>query len=338
MNILTEQQKKTLSLGFVGVGWIGKNRMDVLLQSGLATADVIAEPSAANATEALLSSPSAKIANSPEAVFEDPDLDGIVIATPSAHHGSQSFQALLSNKAVFCQKPLGRTASEVKEVVKASQRTNQYLAVDLSYRYTKALSAVHQTVSSGQIGKVYAAELVFHNAYGPDKPWFYDINQSGGGCVMDLGIHLIDMALWCLGFPKIESITSQLYHGGKVLDTPPTEAEDFAVVTMTTEAGAVISINCSWNISAGQDAVIEAKFYGTQGGAAFRNVNGSFYDFKAEKYSGTQTEILFEGPDEWSGRAGVAWADKVLSGQGYDDVSAAELLQTAEAIDRIYGR
>ena len=338
MDTLTQQQNRTLSLGFIGVGWIGKNRMDVLLQSGCANASVIAEPSANNAASALLSAPEATLVDRPDEVINNPELDGIVIATPSAFHGSQSLQSLKSNKAVFCQKPLGRSADEVREVVAASQHADKLLAVDLSYRYTKALMAVQQTVSSGKIGHVYAAEMVFHNAYGPDKPWFYDINQSGGGCVMDLGIHLIDTALWCLGFPKVTGVSSQLFHKGKVLSKPPTEAEDFAVVTMTTDSGAVISINCSWNVSAGQDAVIEAKFYGTEGGAAFRNVNGSFYDFKAEKFSGTQTEILFEGDDDWSGKAGVAWAEKILDGQGYDEKTAQEFIQTAEAIDRIYGR
>jgi predicted dehydrogenase len=48
---------------------------------------------------------------------------------------------------------------------------------------------------------VFAVDLVFHNAYGPDKPWFYDPELSGGGCVMDLGVHLVDLALWSLDFP-----------------------------------------------------------------------------------------------------------------------------------------
>ena len=50
---------------------------------------------------------------------------------------------------------------------------------------------------------MYAVELAFHNAYGPDKEWFYDRRVSGGGCVVDLGVHLIDLALWTLGFPDV---------------------------------------------------------------------------------------------------------------------------------------
>ncbi|HEX9978982.1 MAG TPA: Gfo/Idh/MocA family oxidoreductase [Flavobacterium sp.] len=338
MSTVTAEEKKVLSLGFIGVGWIGRNRMEVLINSGLATAAVISEPSAENAAQALLSVPEATVANSPEEAVANEDIDGIVIATPSALHAEQSLKALDAGKHVFCQKPLGRTAAEVKAITEASAKAGKFLAVDLSYRHTKAMRAVHEMVSSGEIGKIYAAELIFHNAYGPDKSWFYDVKQSGGGCVMDLGIHLVDTALWCLGFPEIAQVRSRLYHQGKIIENPEETAEDFASVMMTTENDVTINLQCSWNISAGKDAVIEARFYGTGGGVAFKNINGSFYDFTAEKYTGTQTEILFSGEDNWSGRAGIVWAEALLAGQGYDAQSASEFIKTARIIDRIYGR
>jgi predicted dehydrogenase len=338
--IATSQQedKKTLSLGFIGVGWIGRNRMEVLLNTGKAEAAVISEPYEQNGVEAQKSAPAAKIINDPEAVYTNPDIDGIVIATPSAMHAAQSIEALNAGKAVFCQKPLGRTAKEVREVVEVSQKADKLLAVDMSYRYTKAFEAVYKTVTSGEIGKVYAVDLVFHNAYGPDKEWFYDIKRSGGGCVMDLGIHLVDLAFWTLGFPEVDEVKSHLFSKGVKLQPNEEKVEDFAKVSMLTADDTAISLECSWHVSAGQDAVIEAKFYGTEGGAAFKNINGSFYDFKAEKYKGTHTETLVSPPDDWSGRAGVVWAENILEGRGYDAVTGEELIKSAEIIDRIYGR
>src|SRR5512138_3737632 len=72
------------------------------------------------------------------------------------------------------------------------------------------MSRARDLVREGALGEVYAVNLVFHNAYGPDKPWFYDARLSGGGCVMDLGIHLVDLALWALGFPEVEVLASRL--------------------------------------------------------------------------------------------------------------------------------
>jgi predicted dehydrogenase len=333
-----ETDKKVLSLGFIGVGWIGRNRMQALVNSGYAEAGIIAEPNAECANEALKTSPGTILTHSAEDVYTNPDIDGIVIATPSAMHAGQSMEALNAGKAVFCQKPLGRTAIEVKDVVAASRTSDKLLAVDLSYRYTKAFSALYNTILNGDIGKIYAVNLIFHNAYGPDKEWFYDINQSGGGCVMDLGVHLIDMALCCLGFPEVNNVQSHLFANGEKLLQGEVKVEDFAKVSMFTADVAAINLECSWNVSAGQDAVIEATFFGTTGGASFKNINGSFYDFVAERYYGTKTEVLYHGEDNWGGRAGVVWAENILKGSGFDPITADEYIKTAEVIDSIYGR
>ncbi|WP_159799152.1 Gfo/Idh/MocA family protein [Flavobacterium sp. MK4S-17] len=334
----TEKEKKILSLGFIGVGWIGRNRMEVLINKANAKPVAIAEPYSTNAADALTAAAGATLVQTPQEVYNIDKLDGVVIATPSAIHAAQSIAALKSGKAVFCQKPLGRTASEVKEVIQASQEAGKLLSVDMSYRHTKAFQAVYDCINNGEIGKIYAVDLIFHNAYGPDKEWFYDIEQSGGGCVMDLGIHMADMALCCLGFPKINEVKSHLFSKGIKLQPQEKKVEDFAKVFMLTEDDTAISIECSWHVSAGQDAVIEAVFYGTEGGVAFKNCNGSFYDFKAEKYKGTYKENLVVPPDDWSGRAGLVWASQLLAGHGYNSISAAEYLQTAQLIDRIYGR
>ena len=329
---------KPLSLGFLGVGWIGRNRMEAILNHTNAEAAAITEPNSENSDEALKTAKKAVLKTSPEELFSEKDLDGIVIATPSAMHAEQSIQALKSGKAVFCQKPLGRTAEEVKEVVEASREADKLLAVDLSYRYTKAFRAIYDLIQNGEIGDIYAVDLTFHNAYGPDKEWFYDIKRSGGGCVMDLGIHLVDLALWSLNFPQIIDVRSHLFHKGKKLTSFEEHVEDFASVSLTSEKDQVINLECSWHVSAGKDAIIGATFYGTKGGASFKNINGSFYDFQAEKYNGTQTEILVTPPDEWSGRAGVAWVENMIKNNGFDEKTATEFIRTAEVIDRIYGR
>ena len=335
---LTEPTKKTLELGFIGVGWIGRNRMEAILNQTSAKASAIAEPSSENTEAVRKRVKNAIFEKSPERIYSEENLDGIVIATPSAMHAEQSIKALNSGKAVFCQKPLGRTAAEVRDVVEASKKAGKLLAVDLSYRYTKAFRAIYDLIKNEEIGKVYAVDLVFHNAYGPDKEWFFDIQKSGGGCVMDLGIHLVDMALWALDFPEIKDVQSHLFHKGEKLTSFEEHVEDFARVSMTSVEDTVINLQCSWHVSAGKDAVIKAKFYGTEGGAAFKNVNGSFYDFTAEKYSGTRTETLVTPPDDWSGRAGVVWVENMLSNNEYDNQSAEEFIKTAEIIDRIYGR
>ena len=321
-------------VGFLGVGWIGRNRMEAIAQAGLVEIVAVAEPDPAALAAALLTAPGARPVASLEALLAL-DLDGLVIATPSALHAEQSIAALERGAAVFCQKPLGRSAAEVRAVLDAARRADRLLAVDMSYRFTAAAAAVRRKVRAGAIGRVFAADLIFHNAYGPDKPWFRNRALSGGGCVMDLGVHLVDLALWTLDFPKVTSISSVLFAAGELLESNPTEVEDYAVVTLMLEHDIVVRIACSWNLSAGRDAIIETSFLGTQGGVAMRNVDGSFFDFEATLNQGSHTkEILSVPPDAWSGRAAVDWSS-ALSGSPAFSPDIDDMQGVYEVLDGI---
>jgi predicted dehydrogenase len=264
-------------------------------------------------------------------------LDGVVIATPSALHADQAIAALERGVAVFCQKPLGRTEGETARVVAAARAANKLLGVDLSYRFVNGVSHIRDLIRAGELGTVYAADLVFHNAYGPDKPWFYDVALSGGGCVIDLGSHLVDLALWTLGHEKVAQVSSRLFARGERLALPSRVVEDYATAQLDLESGSSVRLTCSWNLPAGCDAVIEASFYGTRGGAALRNVSGSFYDFTAERFRGTSRQNLSSPPDDWGGRAAVDWATRLAGGARFDP-RADQLTELAAVLDKIYGR
>ncbi len=320
-------------LGFLGLGWIGRHRMQAIAEAGLAEIVALADPVAEAVAEAGASIPGAVRGASLSDVLEEKP-DGIVIATPSALHAEQTIAALTAGAAVFCQKPLGRTAVEARQAVVAAEKADRLLAVDLCYRHTAAMQAIRDTVRQGDTGAVFAADLVFHNAYGPDKPWFYDPLLSGGGCIMDLGVHLVDLALWVLDFPGISEVSAELFAGGRPLRSRDT-VEDYAVATLRLDTGAVIRIACSWNLSAGRDAVISADFHGTEGGVSMRNRNGSFYNFEARHHTGTSSRLLCEPPDDWGGRAILDWAERLARNSQFDP-TAGNLVRLSETIDRIY--
>ena len=183
------------------------------------------------------------------------------------------------------------------------------------------------------MGRVHAVDLTFHNAYGPDKPWFYDAALSGGGCVMDLGVHLVDLCLWLLD-DAAAGVEANLRRQGRPL-AGRKEAEDYAVATLILKSGAVVRLACSWRLPAGQDAVIEAAFYGEKGGAALRNLGGSFYDFEATAFEGVTRRVLASPPDDWGGRAAQVWAQALAEGTRYDP-EVERLVEVARTLDRIY--
>jgi predicted dehydrogenase len=298
-------------VGFLGLGWIGSARLEaVRLDVEVAAVADPAVPDALDSLEELL----------------EREPDGVVIATPSALHAEQALLALDAGVAVFCQKPLGRTGTEAQAVVDAARAADRLLGVDLCYRFTRAAEAVRAV----GLDDVQVVEAAFHNAYGPDKAWFYDRELAGGGCVIDLGTHLVDLILWTLGWPEVTGVESRLLHrhGHAV--------EDHAVARLDLATGATATVTCSWDLPAGRDCVLETRYYGREQGAALHNVNGSYYDLVAEAYEGTTAATLVEPPDAWGGRAIREWARRLGAGAGFDD-EVEHVVEVASVIDRIYG-
>src|SRR5690348_11189193 len=313
--------------------------MRAVVQAGAAEVACIADAapeSVARAAQAVLTSvrPPRTVASLEELLEEE--LDGLVIATPSGQHAQQAIAALTRGLAVFCQKPLATTAAEAARVVAAARALDRLIEVDFCYRTLAGVPELARLARSGELGEVFAADLTFHNAYGPDKSWFYDREQSGGGCVMDLGIHLVDLLLWALGFPEVVEVRSHLYAEGKRLASPASGLEDYATAELRLDSGTVARLACSWRLPAGRDAVIEAAFYGTRGAAILRNVNGSFYEFTVEHCEGTRRRLLAGPPDDWGGRAVCAWARRVAA-DGAFDAAAERLVPVSGVVDRIYG-
>ena len=323
-----------IRLGFIGTGWIGRNRMQAMLATGDVEPVAIFDPSSEMSAQALELAPGAPLVGSFEELLACKP-EGVVIATPSALHARQCVQAFEAGAAVFCQKPLGRAAAEVEAVLAAAERSDRLLGVDLSYRYTAAMQAICERVHSGELGKIFAADLTFHNAYGPGAGWFWDPTLSGGGCLIDLGVHLVDLGLWLFDFPEVETATATLLREGSAVR--PDEVEDFAVAELALANGVHVRVACSWNLSAGRDAVIEASFYGTEGGAQMRNEGGSFFDFSAAQFRGRERDPIASPPDDWSGRAATDWLRKLAAGERFSG-STKGLLETARVLDRLYGR
>jgi len=219
-------------------------------------------------------------------------------------------------------------------VLNAAKRNNRLLGADFSYRYTTAFRRIYSIIQSGELGKIFAADLKFHNAYGPDKAWFYDYSLAGGGCVLDLGIHLVDLMLYALGFPQARNIKSSLFAKGLPVKGKKV-VEDYANVSIELDNDVSVQLACSWNLPVGSDAVIEATFYGTKGAVALKNIQGSFYDFEGLRYHGTKTEVVASPPDNWGGKALLDWIKKLSVNNDYNP-QADQFLRSAEIIDKIY--
>ena len=324
-------------LGFAGLGWIGGQRMRVLAESGTADIAAVCEPDSlrlSDACTALQQQPA--VCMHFEELLEQP-LDGIVIATPNALHEPQAAAAMERGLAVFSQKPLALSGAGTERLVGLARQKDLPLGVDWSYRYLAGVPELKRCIGAGEIGAVMAAELCFHNAYGPDAAWYYDMTSAGGGCLLDLGCHLLDLSHWLLGAREPRDVRARCFRQGNLLQPPVTEVEDFVMAEIDYASGQHVHLSCSWRASAGRGAIIGCRIFGTDGGAEIRNVDGSFYDFEVAMHRGAESELLAAPPDPWSGRALLEWTRRLQDGAGADR-EFAPLATTAAVIDAVYGR
>jgi predicted dehydrogenase len=326
--------RKSLRIGFVGTGWIGQNRMRSVISNPSIEPIAIVEPDASCAKAANeIAQNKAAVCSFTELLEMEPD--GVVLATPNDLHFDQALAALHRGISVFCQKPLGRDLAETHRVVEAAHRADRLLRVDFSYRYLEGIRQIRSLLLAGELGSIYAIDLTFHNAYGPASSWFYDRQRSGGGSLIDLGIHLVDLAFWLLNYPEIVDVTSHLFAKGKPYRRNKSDVEDHAEAYLSFADGCVARVGCSWKSNIGSPALIEIKLFGAKGGACLRNVEGSFFDFIAERFQGTAQTMLSAPPDDWSGKALADWLTR-LQGSNAFDPEVRQIERVASVLDRIY--
>jgi predicted dehydrogenase len=321
-------------LAFLGLGWIGRHRLAALAGSGLVDVVGLADLEATALEAAAALAPGALRGRTLDDLLTAAP-DGIVIATPSAQHAGEATRALAAGCAVFCQKPLARTAAEASAVVAAAREHDRRLDVDLSYRHLEATRRIGALLAEGTLGTLHAVDLTFHNAYGPGQPWYYDRALAGGGCLLDLGIHLVDLLAQWTRHEAFAVRAASMATKGRPWTPAGGEVEDFALLHLQGASGTAARVACSWGTPSGCDAVIDARLFGTRAGARLHNVGGSFYDFAAELLEPGRQVSLAQPPDDWGGRAAMAWARALSAGRRFDP-SAERLVELSATLDRAY--
>lgn len=327
-------------LGFLGLGWIGRKRLDAMAMHDDVELAVLCDASRSRLDELADAHPRALRCEDLDAMW-DARPDGVVIATPNALHAAQAIACLARGIAVFCQKPLGVDAHETEAIIAAARRADLPLGVDFCYRHVQGMTALREHIAAGTLGEIVAIDLHFHNAYGPDKTWCHDRAIAGGGCLLDLGVHLIDLALWLQDEPELALVSSALFASGERLSAGASRQtarlEDLAYAEFRQRRGAIVRIACSWHQHAGAGAAIGMHVQGTRAGAAWANVAGSFYDFRVDLLHGTRREPLGSHPDDWGGRALRQWVDRLAAGARFDS-STSVIATGARLIDAIYAQ
>jgi predicted dehydrogenase len=186
------------------------------------------------------------VATSFEEVLTD-DVDAVVICTPSNRHEDQVRAALRAGKYVLCEKPLSLTPAGVESLLK-EDGAEERLVVAMNQRYRPDAVALRQFVAGGELGNVYYLKTGWLNRYRPrGRTWRERKATAGGGAFMDLGLQMLDLAMWVLGYPTPERVSAHMY------SRPESEVEDAAALVVRLEGDRLVNLECTWNLLAQRD-------------------------------------------------------------------------------------
>jgi predicted dehydrogenase len=216
-----------------------------------------------------------------EDLIANKDIDLVDICTPNKFHKPLVIAALEAGKHVICEKPLAPTPEDVREIIAARDRSGKQLMVAQHYRYNGAVRALKNEIDTGVLGEVYHARgWMLRRSGAPCRIGFIRKDLSAGGPCIDIGVHILDMALWMMGHPRPVSVTGVTHDrlrrlpgafsdwGGPI----PAEwdVEEMAAAMIRFENGASLILEVSWLLnhkSVGED--IQLWLYGERGGAHY---------------------------------------------------------------------
>lgn len=140
------------------------------------------------------------------------EIDAVSVTTWNNVHAPASIAALKAGKNVLCEKPLALNAAQAEEMVAASKETGKLLMVGFCRRFGENTKFLKERIEKGELGRIYYAKTGCLRVWGNPGGWFSDKKRSGGGPVIDLGVHMIDLVRYLSGKPKAVSVTASTFN------------------------------------------------------------------------------------------------------------------------------
>lgn len=269
---------KKINIGIIGTGWPGQQHALALRQISEATlyasAELDAERRKAFEEEF---QPEQSFANYDE-LLRDPEVNAAIICLPNYLHFPASLAALEAGKHVLCEKPPTLNASEMKVLREEAEKRGLVYYFGRQFRFTPAMRAAKKAVEEGRLGKIYHATATFIRSRGIPVGvghWFTEKKRSGGGALIDIGIHALDAVWYLMGSPRPVSISAKVFRNfGHLAKVPVFDVEDAAFAFIRFENDAVVQLETSWAGNLTDDVpprryfgqeLVNSVIYGTKG-------------------------------------------------------------------------
>ncbi|MCV2394393.1 Gfo/Idh/MocA family oxidoreductase [Actinotalea sp. M2MS4P-6] len=328
-----------LRVGIIGLGFIGTAKHLPGLAANADLCDVVAfcdlELDRAEQARETFGSADAYTTTEYQRLVDDPSIDVIHVCTWNISHAEITIAALEAGKHVMCEKPMAITGAEARAMLEASRRTGKKLTIGYQYRLRDDAQFLRAAVDKGELGEIYMAQAHAVRRRGvPIWGVFTDKSKQGGGPLIDLGTHALDLTLWYMGNHEVESVTGTVFH--KLGDKPEGNmagpwdpatytVEDSAFGFVKMKNGATVYLEAAWALNVKNSREACVTLMGTDGGADIEMKGG---DYQVTLNSVLGNQLVTTAPEAGAGYFGSG--GKTVS--GFEKMGTLEARQWLRAI------
>lgn len=348
---------KVLKVAVVGCGGIatGKHLPSLAKLIGktvelVAFCDIIVER--AEEAKAKFGTPESKVYVDYTELLKDTSIDVVHVCTPNDSHAPISIAAMEAGKHVMCEKPMAKTAADARAMLEASKRTGKKLTIGYQNRQRPDSQHLKHVTNEGKLGEVYYAKAhAVRRRAVPTWGVFLDEEKQGGGPLIDIGTHALDLTLWFMDNYKPKAVLGSTFHKLAHIENAanafgswdPKEftVEDSAFGMITFENGATVILEAAWALNTLDVKESKVTLCGTEGGADMEDglrLNGEDHSRLWQTQVDTKTGgvAFFSGSAETeSEREARLWIEAILEDK--DPVVLPEqALVVSEILEAIY--
>ncbi len=279
-----------LKIGVIGVGGMGRGHVKDFNTSPDCEVTACADLADSNLDAVKEKSPSIKTYTNYQEMLDKENLDAVSIVTPNKLHKLITLDAINAGCHVLCEKPMALNAKEAVDMKNAADKAGKQLMIHFNHRMSPDIRVLKQAIDDGRIGTPYMGRSVWHRRWGMPGfgGWFGQKALSGGGPLIDLGVHRLDMALYLMNYPKPVSVSGAAFYKFGISEAQKEnkkfDVEDSAAGFIRFENGAVLTLEASWVVGIGQQELMETRIFGDKGGLVQKNIGGE-YKTEAELYT-----------------------------------------------------
>lgn len=300
-------RNKKISIGMIGAGNIANTHLKEMEKNENIEVYAITDAVLTGAERLASEYGIPQIYRDSEQLLADDRIDAVVIAVPNKYHAPLAIAAMKHGKHVLLEKPMAIDVQDAKEIVRVQRETGTVVMIPHQMRWESLSLQVKELVEQGILGRIYNAKTGWYRRKGIPGwgTWFTQKEESGGGPLIDIGVHVLDLALHLMGNPKPVSVYGSAYAEfgprqkgigtwGKPNFDGIFNVEDIATALIKMEDGSTLSLEVSWAVHMDTSSSLFIDLMGEEAGISIRGKKGMLLFEEADRAIGQEMILPVE--------------------------------------------